>query len=101
MRRWPKPTPTAFCRGRRRRCGPGQPDEPAAGAPTAIGVTPERPTATVGVQRAVGIRRMMLGFIPTPTVLPSAQDRVFFLRPSFYAAIYADGKAVGTGPGFF
>ena len=83
MRRRPKYTPTAFCRGRRRRCGLGQPDELAVSAPTAVGEMPERPTATVGVQQTVGISRIMLGFITTPTVLPSTQARGFFYGRHF------------------
>ena len=54
-RRRPASTPTAKCRGRRRRTGSSPAHEPAVGVGWAVGVRQTRPRAAVGVVIAVGV----------------------------------------------
>ena len=63
LRRWPRATPTAFCRGRRHRAVAGQPGVVAGGIGIALGVRGATPTVTLGVENALGIAHFFYLFI--------------------------------------
>ena len=59
LRRRPPSTPRAISRGRRRRAEAGQPAVAAVGVGIALGVRGAMPTATLGVENALGIAHFL------------------------------------------